>query len=196
MKWRMTIPRWGLVALLGLAAMVALFPMRIAMDWIDLNDGGLASREVRGSVWNATLSEAQFGGASLGDIDASLSPLPLLLGRVRIDFSGGERLAGNLTISKRSSGIVIERALIGDVDLPGNQQGLVRLTGFEARFVDGSCIEASGLVSIVVNQTTVISAAPLANAHVRCDAGAIFIALPAAGGGLRVGADGLVRLRN
>lgn len=196
MKWRMTIPRWGLLALLGLAAMVALFPMRIAMDWIDLNDGGLASREVRGSVWNATLSEAQFGGASLGDIDASLSPLPLLLGRVRIDFSGGERLAGNLAISKRSSGIVIERALIEDVDLPGNQQGLVRLTGFEARFVDGSCIEASGLVSIVVNQTTVISAAPLANARVRCDAGAIFIALPVAGGGLRVGADGLVRLRN
>lgn len=196
MKWRMTIPRWGLVALLGLAAMVALFPMRIAMDWIDLNDGGLASREVRGSVWNATLSEAQFGGASLGDIDASLSPLPLLLGRVRIDFSGGERLAGNLAMSGRSSWIVIERALIENVDVPGNPHGLVRLTGFEARFVDGSCIEASGLVSIAVNPTTAIPAAPLANAHVRCDAGAIFIALPVAGGGLRVGADGLVRLRN
>lgn len=196
MKWRMTIPRWGLVALLGLAAMVALFPMRIAMDWIDLNDAGFTAREVRGSVWSATLSEAQFGGASLGDVEGHVSPLSLLFGRVGIDFNGAERLAGNLSISKRSSRIVIERALIEDVDLPGNQQGLVRLTGFEARFVDGSCIEASGLVSIVVIPTTGISAPPLANARIRCDAGAISIALPVAGGGLRVGADGLVRLRN
>ena len=41
MKWRMTIPRWGLLALLVLAALVALFPMRIALDWIGLERAGL-----------------------------------------------------------------------------------------------------------------------------------------------------------
>lgn len=190
----MRLPRWALVVVLLLAALVLLFPMRVALAMFVPDGSAFAVREVRGTIWRATLSEVQFAGAALGDVEASLAPLLLLLGRARIDVDSAQGLVGHVTLSRRTSRIVAERALIENVTLPGDLRALVRLTGFEARFADGRCIEAAGLASVMLDPATPAgSAAPPADVRIRCDAGAVFVALPIAGGGVRIGSDGSIR---
>ena len=53
-------------------SLIALLPMRMAMDWFALPQRGLAAREVKGSVWFSELKEAQFGTVGLGDLNAAL----------------------------------------------------------------------------------------------------------------------------
>lgn len=187
MKWRMTIPRWALVALLALAALVALFPMRIALDLIGLSDAGFAAREVRGSVWHASLSEAQFGGAALGDVDASLSPLPLLIGRAQVNLSNPTGLNGRVTVTRRSVDASIDQAMLeGFPALGALDIGALRLSGVSVRFVDGQCVEAGGNVSAVVTMPWADGAIPPLDARIRCDAGALLLPLASAGGAERL----------
>ena len=187
MKWLMTIPRWGLVALLVLVALVALFPMRIALDWIGLERAGLTAREVRGSVWNATLSEAQFGGAALGDVDASLSPLPLILGRAQVNLSNPTGLNGRVTVARRSVEANIDQALLeGFPALGALDIGALRLSSVAVMFVDGQCVEAGGNVSAVVTLPWAQGAIPPLDARIRCDAGALLLPLASAGGAERL----------
>lgn len=187
MKWRMTIPRWELLALLVLAALVALFPMRVAMDLIGLDRAGFTAREVRGSVWNASLSEAQFGGAALGDVDASLSPLPLLLGRAQVNLSNATGLNGRVTIARRSVEADIDQALLeGFPALGAVSIGALRLSGVAVKFVDGQCVEAGGNVSALVTLPWAEGAIPPLDARIRCDAGALLLPLASAGGAERL----------
>lgn len=187
MKWRMTIPRWGLLALLMAVALVAMFPMRIAMEWIGLDRAGFTAREVRGSIWNATLSEAQFGGAALGDVDASLSPLPLLSGRARINLSSGTGLKGRVTIARASVEADIDQALLeGFPALGAVNIGALRLSGVAVRFVDGQCVEAHGNVGAVLTLPWAQGAIPPLDARIRCDAGTLLLPLASAGGAERL----------
>jgi general secretion pathway protein N len=61
-------------------AMIALLPMRLALEWFGIGQRGVAAREVQGSVWYGALKEAQLGTAGLGDLQAGLRALPLVLG--------------------------------------------------------------------------------------------------------------------
>jgi general secretion pathway protein N len=60
-----------------LFALIALFPLRLALDWLALDERGFAAREAKGSIWFGGLSEAQFGTVALGDLTAELRTLPL-----------------------------------------------------------------------------------------------------------------------
>ena len=53
-------------------AMIALLPMRLALDWFGIGQRGVAAREVQGSVWFGALKEAQVGNVGLGDMHARL----------------------------------------------------------------------------------------------------------------------------
>ena len=82
--------RTGPAALFGAAfviALIVLLPMRLALGWLDL---GLSARRVSGSVWGSTLTQAHALAFDLGDVDAVLSPLDLLIGRARVDFYGDD----------------------------------------------------------------------------------------------------------
>ena len=66
--------------------------MRLALGWAGLGETGLTARAVDGQRLGGTLREARFGDLALGDLDARLSPLPLLVGRARgrsLDGDGG-----------------------------------------------------------------------------------------------------------
>ncbi len=183
----MTIPRWGLLSLLMLAALIALFPMRIAMEWIGLDRAGFTAREARGSIWNATLSEAQFGGAALGDVDASLSPLPLLVGRARVNLSNPSGLSGRVTVAPRSVAADIDQAMLeGFPALGALDIGALRLSGVAVKFVDGQCVEARGNVSAVLTLPWAQGAIPPLDARIRCDAGALLLPLASPGGAERL----------
>lgn len=65
-------------------AILVLLPMRLGLNWLGVDERGIAAREAQGSVWNGRLIETQFGDAAVGDVDAGLGFFPLLIGRARV----------------------------------------------------------------------------------------------------------------
>ena len=90
-------------------ALVVLLPLRVAIGWFDLGGRGLAAREAEGSLWFGSLREAQFGPVALGDVEARLNFLPLIIGRARLslrrDEASGGRFGGAITVSRHSFGL-------------------------------------------------------------------------------------------
>jgi len=81
---------WGLLVLALIA--LTLLPMRLALGWLGLEQAGLSSAAISGSVWHGHLTAVHWGkpgeaALDLGDIDAALAPLPLLLGRAQMHFT-------------------------------------------------------------------------------------------------------------
>ena len=90
-------------------ALIALLPMRLALDWLGVGERGVAAREVQGSVWYGALKEAQLGTAGLGDLQAGLRALPLALGRARVSLSRQEgtpagEFRGAATVTRNTFG--------------------------------------------------------------------------------------------
>src|SRR3546814_15218726 len=86
MRFRLPLGRRLFVLCAILFALVALFPLRLALDWLALDERGFAAREATGSLWLGALSEAQFGSVELGALQARLRPLPLLVRRAPPDL--------------------------------------------------------------------------------------------------------------
>ena len=84
MRIRLATGRRALFLAMFAVAVLVLLPMRLALGWASLDSQGFSAREVTGSVWSGRLVEARFGDVALGDLDASVSPLALLIGRARI----------------------------------------------------------------------------------------------------------------
>ena len=84
MRLRLPLRRTAFFVAAFAFAAVALIPLRVATSWIG---GPLAAREATGSIWLGMLKEAQFGPVPLGDVQARLNVLPLLLGRARLSLS-------------------------------------------------------------------------------------------------------------
>jgi general secretion pathway protein N len=185
-------------------ALLALLPMRLALDWFNLGNRGLAAREVQGSVWYGELKEAQFGSVGLGDMHAGLRGLPLLIGRARIamDRDNGtpeDELDGAATLTRNSFGF---DDVDGRLQLAGALGPLpltqIDLGDVTARFESGQCVEAAGTVRAAVSGDVAGVALPggLTGA-VRCDAGALLLPLTSQSGmeslELRLFGDGRYR---
>lgn len=139
----------GLIVLVAFGlALLALLPMRLLLDGLALDRAGLQVREVRGSVWRARLIDARLAGVPLGDLDARLNALPLLLGRARLTLRRAEPgLEGALLVSRHGFGIEDMNAHLA----AGRRFAPLPLTGIDlagtsVRFVGGRCVAASGLV--------------------------------------------------
>ncbi len=170
-----------------LFSLVALLPLRLALDGLALDDRGFAAREAKGSLWLGALSEAQFGSVALGDLKASLRTLPLLLGRARIDV---ERLdeerpfKGSATLSRTRFGV---DDLTGSVDIGPALAPLpiasLDLGDLTAHFADGLCSSAEGLVKAAVAGEVAGLALPAGlSGNARCDQGALLLPLASQAG--------------
>lgn len=199
--------RTGPSALFGalfVLALIALLPLRLALGAFDLASTGFAAREVTGSLWSGTLREAQLGSIALGDVDAGLSPWPLLIGRARFAVAGrgtgGARgLHGAIVLSRHSMGIDSMTATVpvGNAFAP-LPIGAVDLDAVAVDFVEGRCARAEGRVKILLNGdiagTTVGQGL---SGAARCDAGALLLPLASQAGteriALRIWASGRFR---
>ncbi len=164
-----------------LFSLVALFPLRVAVDWLALGDRGFAAREARGSIWLGALSEAQFGPIALGDLRAGLRTLPLVLGRARVDLERAEDedpFRSGLTVSRHSFGIddMTARLDIGSALAPLPVTSL-DLTDVSARFADGICASAEGSVKAEVRQAGGLGLAGGFTGNARCQEGALLLPL-------------------
>ena len=182
MRFRLPLGRRLFVLCAVLFALVALLPLRLGLDWLSLDGRGLAAREARGSIWLGSLSEAQLGSIELGDLQARLRTLPLVLGRARVDLKRGgdaEPLEGSITVSRHDLGFddITGRLDVGSVLAPLPIAGL-DLDDVTAHFADGQCSKAEGSVKASVAGD--MGGLPLPaslSGSARCDQGALLLPL-------------------
>jgi len=195
MRLQLPLGRKLFVAVTFLLALIALLPLRLAMEWLALGRQGIVAREAVGSVWAGVLHQAQYRDTQLGDLVAELGALPLLAGRARIELGrnnrlldgpGGrsDRFEGAVSVSRHSYAV-------GDVTarLPlGTQFAPLPITAIDlsdvsARFVDGLCAAAEGLVTIETSGNVAGLALPTTmSGNARCDQGALLLPLASGSG--------------
>jgi len=187
MRIRLPLGRTLFFVVAFLFATVALLPLRLALDWFGLDERGFAAREAKGSVWLGSLSEAQFGTVSLGDLQAQLRSLPLFVGRARVDLERvdeGRTFQGSATVSRHGFGI---DDMSGALDVGGALAplpvGALDLEDVTAHFADGLCASAEGLVKANVPGDIAGVALPGGlSGNARCDRGALLLPLASQSG--------------
>ena len=202
MRIRLPLRRTLFFVGLLLFSLVALLPLRIAVDWLGLGGRGLSAREASGSVWLGGLDEARLGPVALGELQAQLQSLPLLVGRARIDLRGeGETgFEGAASVSRRGFGL---EDATGQLDVAALFAPMpvrsVDLDDVTVRFADGRCTQADGKAkATMAGDLGGISLANGFTGSARCDGGALLLPLASQSGAealnLRLLGDGRYEL--
>lgn len=182
MRIRLPLGRTLFFVVAFLFALVALLPLRLALDWFALDERGFAAREAKGSIWLGTVSEAQFGNVALGDLQAQLRSLPLFIGRARVDLERvdeARRFEGSVTVSRHSFGV---DDLTGQLDVGATLAplpiGAIDASDVTAHFANGLCTSAEGMVKANVASDIAGVALPGGlSGNARCDRGALLLPL-------------------
>jgi general secretion pathway protein N len=203
MRFRLPLGRTLFFVCAFLFALVALLPLRLALDWLALDDRGLAAREAKGSIWLGALSEAQLGTVALGDVQAQLRTLPLLLGRARVDLrrdDEAEPFEGSATVSRNGFGI---DDMTGALDLGSAFAPLpiasLDVSDVTVHFADGQCMAGEGMVRATIAGEVAGLALPGGlSGNARCDEGALLLPLVSQSGmealNVRLFEDGRYRI--
>jgi general secretion pathway protein N len=183
--------RTGPAALFGAMLVVALIvflPMRLVLGLAGLGEEGLSARRVGGTIWGASLTEARFGEMALGDLDARLSPWPLLIGQARIVLTsrgGGDRpLDGALTLSRHGFGIddMTARIATGRMFAP-LPVATLDLDAVTIHIRDGQCDAAEGRVrATLTGDFAGVALPPVVAGSPRCEGGAVLLPLTSQAG--------------
>jgi len=196
---RLRTGRAALTGAMTAAALLLFLPMRAGLGWTGLAEEGLTARRVTGTVWGGRLTEARFGDLVLGDLDAGVAPLPLLIGQARVRLSGGQGLRGAAVVSRHLLGVESMSAALptGRVFAP---LPVTRLELFDAtvRFRDGGCEEAGGRVRVALGgDLGGVTLPPALSGTLRCEGNALLASVAGSAGTesatLRVTADGRYR---
>ena len=200
MRIRLPLGRSLLLLCALLIALAAFLPMRLALGWLGLGDKGITARAVQGSIWSGRLKEVRIGAAPLGDLDAGLSSLQLLLGRARINVVGAQGIRGAIELGRGAFGIADMSGTIplGAAFAPLPLDAL-ELAGVSVRFTDGQCDRAKGGVKATLNRdVSGLNLAQGMSGNVRCEGGALLLPLQSQSGmerlGLRLFEDGRYEL--
>lgn len=169
-----------------LLAMLVLIPMQHGLDWLGMDERGIAAREVKGSIWNGHLIEAQFGDAAVGDVDAGLGFFPLLVGRARVSMarSGSDAgefgdFRGAMSVSGSEFGLDDMQASlpVGMLFAPLPMTAL-ELEDVTVHFDNGLCAEAEGLIRARFGGNFGGVALPdMVMGNAQCDEGALLLPL-------------------
>ena len=161
---------------------VLLLPLRAVLA---LGNGGLAARQVSGSLWSGQLADAAWRGVPLGDLAVGLAPLSLLTGAPRLDFAGP-----TLTGTAMAEGVT---GLSGTVDGSGQTPlpiGRVELQSLSIRFAGRICDAASGSVTVTATGPAATALGGTLQGLARCEAGALLLPLASATALLQLRIDG------
>lgn len=172
-------------------ALAALLPMRVAIDWLELEERGISAREAQGTVWIGALRDTRFGPLPLGDLHAGLDGLPLLLGRARVALERGEPgppLAGAATVTGGGFGLHdIQGRIAGGALFAPLPITALDLTDVSAHFRDGRCASAEGRVRAeLAGELGGIALPGGLSGNARCDGEALLVPLAGQSGLERV----------
>lgn len=135
-------------------ALLALFPLRVALGMSDLERIGFSARQVAGTIWYGRIGELHLRSQPLGTFEVQLDPLALLIGRTSMRFNRMDDpqgvLEGRLLVGlgrgvKGASG----RIAIGDMFAPLPIEAL-ELQDLTLLFRNGLCVEAAGRVTPIM----------------------------------------------
>ena len=183
MRIRLTTRPAALFGAMLVATMIISLPMRAALGWIGAGDDGLAARSASGSVWAGRLTDVRFGGLTLGDMDAAVSPLALLIGQARIALDGRDParpIHGAASLSRHGVAIdsMTAHILTGPLFAPVPVSA-IDLDTVSVRFRDGQCESADGRVTATLASggiAGIVLPASLSG-PARCDDGALTVPL-------------------
>ena len=182
---------------LGVLALIMVMPLRTIVG-----GDGVVARKVEGIIWDGSIRDLRVGRLVLGDVNARLHFLPLLLARAQVSLSRGDApfapgLAGSVT--RRIGGFSVDNLKVTlpvaslFAPLPVDS---VELQDFSARFIAGRCADAGGNARLTV--ASGISGLDLSNGLLgkpRCDRGQLLIPLLSQSAmehvDLRISADGV-----
>lgn len=182
-----------------LFALLALLPLRLAIDYMGFDRFGLAAREAKGSVWLGALNEAQIGPAPLGDVEVRLNRLPLLIGRSRLSLrrqSLDAPFRGATSLSRDGFSLddVTGQLRLGGALAP-LPVGSVDLDDVSVRFTSGVCESAEGRVrALIARDVGGLSFTSGLSGTARCQGGKLLLPLASQSGterlNMSLGADG------
>jgi general secretion pathway protein N len=198
---RLPLRRTAFLILFFLFALLALLPLRLAIDLFGFAERGLVARAATGSVWFGALQEAQLGPAALGDVEARLHVLPLLLGRARLTLASADPggVEGAVTATRHGFGVddVTGRFRLGPL-VTALPLSSLDLDDFGAGFASGRCTRAEGGVRAAVAVDAGTGFAPVLAGRARCAGDALLMPLVSQAGteqlDVRLFGDGRYRL--
>ncbi|MFM9852383.1 MAG: type II secretion system protein N [Sphingomonadaceae bacterium] len=167
-----------------LIALMAFFPLSLAIGMMGASGSLLTARAAEGTIWDGVLRDIGVDGVSLGDYSARLSPLALLTGKAAIDlhYLAGPDTKATLVATVANYGvdhITAKLALPGAFDpLPVQT---VELRDASVRFAGNRCARAEGQVRVTLSGT--IAGFPMGQEMVgnpRCDGDVLSITLASA----------------
>lgn len=166
-----------------LVALIALFPLRLALGIMGADRWGVAARAVGGNIWWGGLSQFYAGEVPLGTVDAGLSPIQLLVGRARVDVSRKkglpDDLSGAFSIGWGRRGIddVTGALPLGRAAAP-LPIGSVAMEDVSVRFSGESCAHAEGRVRVMVpGELAGLNLSQGLSGEARCDGEALVLPL-------------------
>jgi general secretion pathway protein N len=199
---RLRLRWWRELFFLGalLFSLIALLPLRVALDRLGFEEKGLTARAAEGSIWLGALAQARLGTMELGDVATRLRVLPLLAGRARLDIAQeGDGLHGGLTLSRHGFGIDDASGVLTAPELQGLPPPSLELGDLSVRFGDGLCAAAEGLVKArFAGELAGVKLAGGFSGEARCDGPALLLPLASQSGAdrldVRLFADGRYRV--
>ena len=187
----------AVIVALGMLALIIVMPLRTIVG-----GDGVVARKVDGIIWDGSIRDLRVGRLVLGDVNARLHLLPLLLARAQVSLSRGDApFAPGLTgsVTRRIGGFSIDNLKVTlpvaslFAPLPVDS---IELQDFSARFIAGRCADAGGNARLTV--ASGISGLDLSNGLLgkpRCDRGQLLIPLLSQSAmehvDLRISADGV-----
>lgn len=173
---------WLVLGGLLLVSLIVLLPLRLVLGAVP----SLSARTVHGSAWGGDAQDLQLRSLALGDVEAGLAPLPLLIGRreIWLERRGGEPLAARLASSGDGLRLSVFEGTVSVVDVAPDLPGTsARFSRFGLRFEHGRCVEAHGQVQVDTVVSTANSPARLTlSGRAQCRSGKLFLRLAGAGG--------------
>lgn len=179
-----------LFVILLAVALIATLPLRLALAGAGT---GLGARAAEGSIWSGRLIDARLGPLPLGQLSASVSPLALLIGRIKVSLAGdGSSREPVRAILIAGGGVRAVEALSGSIDATGVLGPLpissLAFVDAHTRFEGGACRAAGGQVRATIAPATVpgLAMPPSLSGTLRCEGAALILPLASVSGAERL----------
>jgi general secretion pathway protein N len=162
-------------------ALIAFFPLRLALAMGGLGNFPVTARAAEGSIWSGRLRGVALDGIAVGDFKTGLSVPSLLTGKLAFALNSLGSDGGKALVFSTSGGLGVE-GLTAALAIPGAFDPLpidsVELTSVNVSFSDGKCRSASGQVRVALAFT--FGSVPLGQQLIgtlRCDGSAVLLPL-------------------
>ena len=171
------------LAAIFLIALIAAFPLRLALGWADPGGRGITAREVAGTIWDGEIDDLRIGALPLGDVAAHLRPLPLLIGRREVHIERLHAAGSPAAFSANAAGgggWLSLRKVQGQVPI-GDALGAIPATAlgfddFHAELSNGRCVGAGGKVSLILTPFSELMPGAVAlSGTARCSKDALYV---------------------